>query len=182
MRPDAVATQNVWEIHRTAGFPPPEFDANGDIIPPEQVAKRRRRAAARARRERKGQAVSSAVSKRVRDQVLARDGLDCRYCGRALRRQAGSGDPLRVTLDHIVPRSDGGGNGPDNLVVCCQTCNSAKGNDRLGSARCRGVLMALRPPPGQVALSGKGHDPSCPLRWMQQPPDAETCPRCAPKG
>ena len=36
--------------------------------------------------------------------------------------------PFRnLTIDHIVPRSRGGTNHPDNLQLLCQACNSTKG-------------------------------------------------------
>jgi 5-methylcytosine-specific restriction endonuclease McrA len=49
--------------------------------------------------------------------IMERDGSGCAYCGRA--------DP--VTLDHVVPRSQGGSNDVSNLVLACAPCNSAKG-------------------------------------------------------
>jgi ATP adenylyltransferase len=56
----------------------------------------------------------------VRYQVLARDRI-CQLCG-ATR------DHERLEVDHIVPRSRGGSNDPDNLQVLCAPCNRAKGN------------------------------------------------------
>lgn len=32
------------------------------------------------------------------------------------------------TLDHVIPRDKGGGNGIENLVLCCKTCNGDKGS------------------------------------------------------
>ena len=49
--------------------------------------------------------------------VYDRDGGVCRYCGSV-------GEP---TIDHVVPRCQGGGDGADNLVVACRSCNSRKG-------------------------------------------------------
>lgn len=58
--------------------------------------------------------LSAGVEYRARaDEALA--GRPCVYCG----------DPAQ-TLDHIVPRSKGGPDSPDNLVPACQRCNSAK--------------------------------------------------------
>jgi len=58
--------------------------------------------------------------------VLERDGRVCHYCGKAL--------PLKSSacLDHVVPRSKGGSDDPDNLVVACKRCNTQKGNSDLG--------------------------------------------------
>lgn len=49
--------------------------------------------------------------------IFERDGGACVYCG---SREF-------PTLDHIVPRSRGGGDGFDNLALACRSCNSSKG-------------------------------------------------------
>ena len=49
-----------------------------------------------------------------------------------------------LTIDHIVPRSKGGTNDPDNLQLLCGACNSTKGNrtqdELIWSLREQGVL------------------------------------------
>jgi len=57
------------------------------------------------------------VSKR---QVLIRDNRKCAYCGQ-----------FADTIDHVHPRSKGGGNTWDNLVAACRSCNHKKGNKLL---------------------------------------------------
>jgi 5-methylcytosine-specific restriction endonuclease McrA len=47
--------------------------------------------------------------------VLRRDGHRCGYCGRGA-----------ATVDHVLPRSRGGGDTWENLVACCLRCNNAK--------------------------------------------------------
>ncbi len=72
--------------------------------------------------------------KQFRDQQWARQGGKCFYCGRDMIRQAGAprkGDINNrrlATLDHIVPKSRGGGGGI-NLVWACHQCNNKKGNN-----------------------------------------------------
>jgi len=65
----------------------------------------------------------------IRDEKRAaiyhRDGWACAYCGRGLvgpHRVSGSG----LTLDHLIPRSQGGSNHETNLVTACGTCNSSR--------------------------------------------------------
>lgn len=53
-----------------------------------------------------------------RHRIYRRDGNKCVYCG----------SKHKLTIDHVLPKSRGGGNTWDNLVTCCQTCNSFKGN------------------------------------------------------
>lgn len=55
-----------------------------------------------------------------RIQVFSRDNFSCVYCGQSL-------EVATPTIDHVVPRSRGGGDGIENLVACCSTCNSSKG-------------------------------------------------------
>ncbi|MFG1794224.1 HNH endonuclease [Nocardia sp. NPDC049149] len=60
-----------------------------------------------------------AVSKRVRYEVLRRDGHACRYCGSAA-------PDVVLTVDHVVPVALGGSNDPSNLATACQPCNAGK--------------------------------------------------------
>ena len=55
----------------------------------------------------------------TRRNILERDRHTCQYCGY-------KGDDL--TLDHVIPRSRGGGDSWENLVTACVRCNVKKGN------------------------------------------------------
>jgi 5-methylcytosine-specific restriction endonuclease McrA len=56
--------------------------------------------------------------RRLRAEILARDGNRCHYCG----------GPA-ATVDHLTPRSRGGDpTNRHNLVAACLGCNSAKGD------------------------------------------------------
>jgi len=48
----------------------------------------------------------------------------CVYCGRDLMSDARSF--LSSSLDHVLPRSRGGNNHPENLVAACGPCNRLK--------------------------------------------------------
>lgn len=56
------------------------------------------------------------ISVAVRWEVWERDNFTCRKCG---VRQF-------LSVDHIVPRSEGGSDELDNLQTLCQSCNSRK--------------------------------------------------------
>jgi 5-methylcytosine-specific restriction endonuclease McrA len=63
--------------------------------------------------------------------VLVRDGRRCGYC-----RGAAS------TIDHVLPRSRGGGNEWANTVAACGRCNNRKGDRTPSEAR---MPLLVRP-------------------------------------
>lgn len=71
-----------------------------------------------------------------RKNILKRDGHKCVYCGR--------GD-LQLTLDHIIPRSRGGGDTWENLVAACLKCNNKKGDRTPQEANMRLKVIPYRP-------------------------------------
>jgi hypothetical protein len=54
----------------------------------------------------------------LRREIFERDGFACLACGAT----------EDLTVDHVLPRSAGGGNGRDNLQTLCRSCNSRKGS------------------------------------------------------
>lgn len=69
----------------------------------------------------------------TRRNILERDRHTCQYC-----RYKGE----QLTLDHVIPRSRGGGDTWENLVTACVRCNVKKGNRTPKEAQ-----MNLRYPP-----------------------------------
>lgn len=65
------------------------------------------------------------LSRRLRFEILKRDGFKCRYCG-------ATPDQRVLHVDHVVPVVEGGDNSPMNLVTACQPCNGGKGPIPLG--------------------------------------------------
>lgn len=55
-----------------------------------------------------------------RKNVFIRDSWTCQYCGCG-------GNTRTLTIDHVMPRSRGGGNTWDNVVAACGKCNHRKG-------------------------------------------------------
>ena len=55
-----------------------------------------------------------------RRNIFARDGNRCQYCGK--RFPTGE-----LSLDHVMPRSRGGGTDWENIVCACVKCNVRKG-------------------------------------------------------
>lgn len=66
--------------------------------------------------------------------LLDRQGHKCHYCGNEIAKLPGGMTHTRksystiATVDHIVPRINGGGNNIDNLVASCGPCNHTKSN------------------------------------------------------
>ena len=85
--------------------------------------------------------------------LFARDNWRCVYCGTANGR---------LTLDHVIPRSRGGGSVWENVVTSCAPCNLRKGN-RLPEE----VSMTLRkqPRPPAPVLFIRLAAPKIPTGW-----------------
>lgn len=64
----------------------------------------------------------------TRRKIARRDRHTCAYCGDAFRE-------LDLTLEHIVPRAQGGQDTWMNLVAACTECNARKGNRTPEQAR-----------------------------------------------
>ncbi|MBJ7347394.1 MAG: HNH endonuclease [Thermoleophilaceae bacterium] len=95
-----------------------------------------------------------ALRRRItRRAVFARDDWSCQYCGRT----------GTLTMDHVVPRSKGGGTSWDNVVACCAGCNRRKG-DRLPDQ----AGMKLRTTPSQPHAMIFIHvaSPTIPTSWL----------------
>ena len=71
--------------------------------------------------------------------VLIRDGFACSYCGDCKGK---------MTIDHIIPRSQGGPTNFENCVACCRGCNLRKGNRSPSEAE-----MYLKRKPTQPTIS-----------------------------
>lgn len=56
-----------------------------------------------------------------RRNIFERDKNTCQYCHRKLAKSD-------LTIDHVVPRSKGGRDSWENLVLACVRCNVRKGN------------------------------------------------------
>ena len=70
------------------------------------------------------------ISKETRAYVLERNGYTCQMCGLA----AGDSDPfdstrtVRLTMGHIIDKSKGGSDTPNNLRAICTNCNEGLQN------------------------------------------------------
>jgi len=73
-----------------------------------------------------------------RRNIYARDSNRCQYCGRSFPTK-------ELTLDHIKPRVQGGGNSWTNLVCACVKCNARKGGRTPEQAGMRLIRVPVKP-------------------------------------
>lgn len=73
-----------------------------------------------------------------RRNIYARDGSRCQYCG-------GRFSTKELTLDHVVPRVQGGDNSWTNLVCACVKCNARKGGRTPVEAHMKLVRRPVKP-------------------------------------
>ena len=73
-----------------------------------------------------------------RKNLFERDRNTCQYCGRRIAREL-------LTIDHVTPRSRGGKNTWENLVLACITCNKKKQNRLPEEASMKLVRKPVKP-------------------------------------
>lgn len=56
-----------------------------------------------------------------RHALVKRDKGECQFCKKRLT-------PSQITIDHVLPKAQGGGSSFINCVVSCHDCNNKKGN------------------------------------------------------
>jgi 5-methylcytosine-specific restriction endonuclease McrA len=95
----------------------------------------------------------------IRDSVMraGRATLICQYCADALTTES-------YSLDHVIPRSQGGLSTWENLVACCKDCNSEKANRTPEQA---GMRLLKKPVAPSI------HDPKFTFRLQIKNPRPE---------
>lgn len=61
--------------------------------------------------------------KRFKQQAMERDNWTCYICSKIMHPTH-----AELTADHIISRSKGGTDYPENIACCCKNCNNQKGN------------------------------------------------------
>ena len=87
-----------------------------------------------------------------KNNVFFRDNWTCQYCGRdrdyvypktAEAKYAGT--KIRMSIDHVVPRSYGGKTNYDNCVCACEECNQHKADNTPEEAGMRLAKIPTKP-------------------------------------
>jgi 5-methylcytosine-specific restriction endonuclease McrA len=95
----------------------------------------------------------------TRRAVFARDNWTCQYCGS--RRN--------LTVDHVIPRSKGGGSTWDNIVASCAPCNRRKADHLPDKAGMHPRRVPSMPQPHVFIHVAT---PTIPAAWRQWLPEA----------
>ncbi len=74
----------------------------------------------------------------TRRNIFARDLNRCQYCGRKFPMS-------ELSLDHVVPRSQGGGTDWQNIVCACVKCNVKKGGRTPAEAHMKLISKPVKP-------------------------------------
>lgn len=90
-----------------------------------------------------------------RENVYTRDKGKCQYCTIPVSRE-------EFTLDHVLPRAQGGMTSWENVVVCCVDCNRQKADKTPEQARMRLKAEPIRPKNLFQVFSWAKH---MPLEW-----------------
>jgi len=100
------------------------------------------------------------ISKETRALVLDRNGFTCQMCG-AVAGEPHPYDPSRKTrlhIGHIIDKSMGGTDDPQNLRAICSVCNEGASNVTLTRPDLQKLLIQIR--------RATGHDQLEVLKWL----------------
>jgi 5-methylcytosine-specific restriction endonuclease McrA len=90
----------------------------------------------------------------TRSNIFRRDDNQCVYCGAK----------NNLTIDHVIPKSQGGKDTWENLVTACQDCNARKG-DRTPEAS--GMELRRKPfRPSYIIFLSRYNNSQAPDSWL----------------
>lgn len=86
-----------------------------------------------------------------RRNLFARDRNHCQYCGHHFPTS-------ELSIDHVLPKSQGGGDTWDNLVCACIRCNAKKGGRTPKQASMKLITLPKQPKRNPLISMRMGHD------------------------
>lgn len=78
------------------------------------------------------------IVKLNRRNLFARDRNQCQYCGKTFPTS-------ELSIDHVLPRAQGGGDSWENLVCACVKCNARKGGRTPDEAQMKMIRKPVKP-------------------------------------
>lgn len=103
------------------------WDALMRLWPAKKALKQKKEPAVKIARQRQAREIRESRKLASRFAIMHRDHFRCRLCGVAVS----DGEHVRLEVDHIIPRSKGGGNEIENRWTLCFECNRGKGTQLL---------------------------------------------------
>ena len=100
------------------------------------------------------------VRKLTRLEIFNRDQYTCQYCGKEARQ---------LTVDHVIPRHQGGQHTWENVVSACTPCNRHKAGKTPKEARMR-LLRSPSPPRDNHHFRIPHHYLQSQLEWQKYLP------------
>lgn len=91
----------------------------------------------------------------TRKNIYWRDKYTCQYCAKKFTYK-------NLTLDHVIPKSRGGGKGWLNIVSACNCCNQKKGNKTPTEA---GMELINIPYTPKMSILDMHHKLDIPEEW-----------------
>lgn len=88
--------------------------------------------------------------------IFARDGGRCVYCGAAA-----------TSIDHVIPRSRGGGHNWENVVSACHRCNHVKADKPLKDLGWRLRVLPREPVGAAWRILGTGRTEASWLQYLE---------------
>lgn len=79
-----------------------------------------------------------------RSLIYKRDNHTCQYCG----------STKKLTIDHVIPRSRGGKDTWENMVIACSSCNTKKGDQLLEHTKMK-LIKTPKAPSSMISLDLK---------------------------
>ena len=145
--------RRVRELREDEGWPILTNNDSAELKPGQYLLKE-------APEKRSDVTFSRNISKRLRAEVLDRNGFTCQMCG-AVAGEPHPADPSRVTrlhIGHIVDKSMGGTDDPSNLRAVCSICNEGARNLTLDRPSIMKLLIQVR--------RATGGDQLLVLKWL----------------
>lgn len=84
--------------------------------------------------------------------IFFRDNFTCQYSGKKLKKS-------ECDIDHVIPKSKGGKNSWDNMVVCSKEINRKKGNKTIHEAGLRLIRKPFTPKKNNLFFLDKNNIP-----------------------
>ncbi|MBT3792007.1 MAG: HNH endonuclease [Rhodospirillales bacterium] len=89
----------------------------------------------------------------TRFNVFLRDQFSCQYCGHQTPSE-------RLTFDHVVPKSKGGGTSWTNVVAACEPCNLRKADMMPSKAHMTPRTLPRQPTVRELQANGQAYPPN----------------------